>query len=70
MEGQEQPKKSEAISSVVNTVDLDYFTTTGTRSSLVARSLSVVAEIQNINRKTYWMDQGPACESGALPLAA
>jgi len=54
IEGQEQRKKSEAISAVVNTVDLDYFAPSESHSSQDATSLKmIVIFYSRRNRQRY-----------------
>jgi len=74
IEGQEQRKKSEAISAVVNTVDLDYFATLGI--SLVAgrdftqddRDISTpVAIVNDTMAAKYWPQQDAIGKRLQLP---
>jgi predicted permease len=74
LEGQEQRKKSDAISAVVNTVDLDYFSTLGI--SLVAgrdftpddRYASAgVAIINDTMAAQFWPNQSPLGKHMQLP---
>ena len=74
LEGQEQRKKSDAISAVVNTIDLDYFSTLGV--SIVAgrdfsqddREISTpVAIINDTMAAEYWPNQNPLGKRLQLP---
>jgi predicted permease len=74
MEGQQQRKKSEAISSVVNTIDLDYFTTMGI-PLLAGREFNQndregaapVAIINDTMGGRYWPNQDPLGKRLQLP---
>ncbi len=74
MEGQEQRKKSEAISSVVNTIDLDYFSTMGI-PLLAGREFTQndregaapVAIINDTMAGRYWPNQDPLGKRLQLP---
>jgi predicted permease len=74
LEGQEQRKKSDAISAVVNTIDLDYFSTLGVQ--IVAgrdfsqddRDISTpVAIINDTMAAEYWPNQNPLGRRLKLP---
>ncbi len=74
LEGQEQRKKSEAISSVVNTIDLDYFSTMGI-PILKGRDFTQddrdgaapVAIINDTMAAQYWRGQDPLGKRLQLP---
>jgi len=74
LEGQEQRKKSEAISSVVNTIDLDYFSTMGI-PILKGRDFTQddrdgaapVAIINDTMAGQYWRGQDPLGKRLQLP---
>jgi len=74
LEGQEQRKKSEAISSVVNTIDLDYFSTMGI-PILKGRDFTQddrdaaapVAIINDTMAAQYWPGQDPLGKRLQLP---
>jgi predicted permease len=75
IEGQEQRKKSEAISAVVNTIDLDYFSTLGIGFvegrdfTADDRDISApVAIINDIMAAEYWPNQDPVGKRVQLPL--
>jgi hypothetical protein len=73
-EGQEQRKKSEAISSVVNTIDLDYFSTMGI-PLLAGREFTQndregaapVAIINDTMAGRYWPNQDPSANASSCP---
>src|SRR5258708_12785034 len=76
IEGQEQRKKSEAISAVVNTVDLDYFATLGI--SFVARRdftqddrdiSTPVAVVNDTIAPKYWPPHHPIATRPQFPPA-
>jgi len=74
IEGQEQLKKSEAISSVINTIDLDYFSTMGI-AILAGREFTQndregaapVAIINDTMASRYWPNQDPLGKRLQLP---
>jgi predicted permease len=74
IQGQEQRKKSEAISAVVNTIDLDYFSTLGV-SFVKGRdfkqddggSSAPVAIINETMAAEYWPNQDPLGKRVQLP---
>jgi len=74
IEGQEQRKKSEAISSVVNTIDLDYFSTMGI-PLLAGRvfaqddreGAAPVAIINDTMASRFWPNQDPLGKRLQLP---
>jgi predicted permease len=74
IEGQEQRKKSEAISAVVNTIDLDYFSTLsipfveGRDFTQDDRDISAPAAIINDTMAAeYWPNQNPLGKRVQLP---
>ncbi len=74
IEGQEQRKKSEAISAVVNTIDLDYFSTLsipfveGRDFTQDDRDISApVAIINDTMAAEYWPNQNPLGKRVQLP---
>jgi putative ABC transport system permease protein len=75
IEGQEQRKKSEAISAVVNTVDLDYFSTLGIPlvegRDFTQDDRDISASVVIINdtmAAEYWPNQEPLGKRLQLPL--
>jgi predicted permease len=74
LEGQEQRKKSDAISAVVNTIDVDYFSTlgvpivSGREFSPDDRDISTpVAIINETMAAQYWPNQNPLGKRLRLP---